>query len=520
LLAGYVSDEYYQAIADAQVEFRRQGRGYVTRSAPSGAIEAEIEPGEYDVVLAKAGFGSKTVRAVHIGSDEPRQFRLLSDRMLGMAWPQSVKAGEAVSYRTHSVEPFKLTLWRYGLERRLVRKLGWLDDHGPRAMAQILPDRSFTETGVEWFGGNMAVHAQVFPAPEETGLYYLQMKGESGAYFSFPVVVAPKQPQTQLAVLANTNTWNAYNAFGGRSNYVQVKGLAATPTVNARQDLRRYFMGDYGEWKAGHTAPLSFIRPNRWNSVAENDEVTDPIEGRVACGVAPAEWRTLGWLEREGFSYDLYSDHHLHSGDLPLDEYGALLLHVHPEYWSIEAFRRVQNWVKRGGRLIYLGGNGMNGPVEFLDCATMLCRNWWSDRSESRMHEAAESEASLVGVVFSDPGAMTAAPYRVEKADHWVFEGTGLRNGDTFGEKTLHERCSGGASGHETDKISASSPPETVLLAKGLNPDNGGAEMVCCELAGGGLVFSAGSITFAPALLVDEACSRITANVLRRFLAC
>jgi hypothetical protein len=35
--------------------------------------------------------------------------------------------------------------------------------------------------------------------------------------------------------------------------------------------------------------------------------------------------------------------------------------------------------------------------------------------------------------------------------------------------------------------------------------------------AGGGEVFSVGSITWPAALLTDEAVSRITANVLRRF---
>ena len=51
---------------------------------------------------------------------------------------------------------------------------------------------------------------------------------------------------------------------------------------------------------------------------------------------------------------------------------------------------------------------------------------------------------------------MTAAPYRVVDAGHWVFAGTGLTNGDVFGQQSLHERIPGGASGHETDKISKS----------------------------------------------------------------
>jgi N,N-dimethylformamidase len=79
-------------------------------------------------------------------------------------------------------------------------------------------------------------------------------------------------------------------------------------------------------------------------------------------------------------------------------------------------------------------------------------------------------------------------------------------------------RVPGGASGHETDKISPSSPKNTHLLARGENPGGGGAEMVIHEPAGDGAVFSAGSISWPASVLVDEAVSKITANVLQRFV--
>jgi hypothetical protein len=145
-----------------------------------------------------------------------------------------------------------------------------------------------------------------------------------------------------------------------------------------------------------------------------------------------------------------------------------------------------------------------NNPEVFLD---------------SRMARTLESEASLLGVVCTDTGIMTAAPYRVINPEHWAFAGTGLREGDIFGRKSLQERVSGGASGHETDKMSPHSPPGTELLAKGLNCDDGGAEIVHYETASGGAVFSVGSITYVPCLLVDDAISRITSNVVTRFLA-
>ena len=92
-------------------------------------------------------------------------------------------------------------------------------------------------------------------------------------------------------------------------------------------------------------------------------------------------------------------------------------------------------------------------------------------------------------------------------------------DGDLFGESSLHMRCPGGASGHETDKVSPSSPKNIVRLAKGTNVDEGGAELVYYETSSGGAVFSAGSIAWPSAILIDNAVSRITANVLNRFLS-
>ena len=112
---------------------------------------------------------------------------------------------------------------------------------------------------------------------------------------------------------------------------------------------------------------------------------------------------------------------------------------------------------------------------------------------------------------------MTAAPYKVLDETHWCFAGTGLRNGDTFGEKSLHQRVPGGASGHETDETTAQSPEHVRVLARGQNPGNGGAEIVHFETPSGGEVFSVGSITWPASILVDEGVSKITANVIRRF---
>lgn len=535
MLIGYVSDENYVAIYDAALEFERDGkRVAVVRSSPRGAVYADLPAGEYRVTLAKDGFGSKTVIA-KIDPARPVQFRLLSNTMYGYAWPKWVRAGEAAEFRVHSPQPYHLSLWRYGQGKELVRPIGWFDEHGPQANLQTLPDGDFTQTGADWNrrGFNPAIFCA--KAPEQSGLYYFHAQTPSGIFFSFPWVVAPQKPTARIALLASTNTWNAYNNFGGRSNYINVEGLPPQPTVNARLDLGKYNGSLRSVWQFPDDAylPISFDRPEPFNHIPREVQLTDPIRGRQPCHLAETEWRLMGWMEREGFDYDLYSDRQLHDDELDLDAYSVLIISTHPEYWSRKQYERVKDWVfSRGGKLIYLGGNGVDCEVQYTSDSAMRCLNWLpagpgfpfidsvtGKSIDNRMHRTTGlSPAELLGVVFTDPGAMTSAPYKVLDASHWIFAGTGLKNGDLFGTESLHERCPGGASGHETDKVSPYSPEGIKVLARGMNVNNGGAEIVYHETASGGAVFSVGSITWPASLLVDRGCSQITRNVLEHLL--
>ena len=528
MLIGFVSDDRYVALPEVNLLFENENEYVRAQSLADGSVRADLSEGSWRVTLNRPGYGAKMVEVEIAEPHEPLQFRLLDDCLMGYAWPKWVKAGEKSEFRVHSPEQFYLSLWRYGWEKELVRPIGWFDEHGPRATVQITPDADYSQTGVEWnrFGYTSPHHKQYQIAPEKSGLYYFHAKGESGAFFSFPWVVAPALPTELIAVLASDITWNAYNSFGGRSNYIHPDRLPPTPTVNSRLELKRYTDPNHHNYDTQDYAPLSFDRPEPINSIPEDTQVNDPIVGRAGCHLAAAEWRLLGWMEREGFGYDYYAESHLHFGELDLTRYRVLVISTHPEYWSSHMYDTVKNWVQnQGGRLVYLGGNGINCDVEFLDRQTCIYRN--EDDSvlgesgttmESRFHLRHESEANLLGVVYDPRGIMTAAPYEVKEASHWVFEGTDLKNGDQFGHSSLHERIPGGASGHETDKISASSPEGIQLLAQGLNGDGGGADMTIYETASRGGAFAAGSITWPSSILVDDAVSRITANVLRRYM--
>ena len=522
-LIGYVSDERDVALAGVAVEITDGTDTWVTTSTASGAVRVDVPPGRHRVTLAKDGYGAKHVTA-DLGTGVHR-FRLLSDRIYGYVWPKWTVAGGTGEFRIHSPEPYRLSLRRYGAEVGPERIIGWFDEHAPRATVQVIPDGDVTRDGVHFneHGYVDPNHKQYVVAPERGGLYYFHVEGESGARFSFPWVVAPRTPRADIAVLASTNTWNAYNNFGGRSNYVNAAGLPDAPVLVPRMELRRYRESSFSEHQFGDDAypPLSFDRPEPLNQIGPGEGPLDPIRGRQPCHLASAEWRLLSWLERTGYRHDLYADAHLHDGTLELDAYRVLVLNTHPEYWSARMYDRVYRWVhERGGKLAYLGGNGADCEVEFTGDGALRFRTEAVEDGpyESRMARSHRPTSALLGVVFTSTGAMTAAPYRVVDAGHWAFAGTGLADGDVFGTASLHERCSGGASGHETDKTGAGTPDGAVVLARGTNPDGGGAELVHLTTGSGGEVFAAGSITWSTSVPVDPAVAAVTRNVLDRFL--
>ena len=173
MLVGYVSDERYVAISDCMLLFENGDYALDARSSANGAVYADLQPGTYDVALNRDGFGPKRVR-VEVQPDRPRQFRLLSNGLLGYAWPKCVRSGEQAEFRVHSTEAYKLSLWRYGYNKELASKIGWFDEHGPGATVQITPDGDYTQSGVQWtrFGYTNPHHKQSLQLPDPYKLTY------------------------------------------------------------------------------------------------------------------------------------------------------------------------------------------------------------------------------------------------------------------------------------------------------------------------------------------------------------
>jgi N,N-dimethylformamidase len=414
----------------------------------------------------------------------------------GYCTPISALPGKTIEFKVSSQFNYQVTYLR--LKQQADKKVGipMADPFQVNTMAQSTPADPW-ETGCGW---KTSFTLQV-PAGWPSGIYAARCADLNGDETYIVFIVKPTAHQRRdFAVLASTNTWNAYNGWGGRSKY-------STPPA----------------------ARLSFERPNPG---------TWPLDDGGINHLTRSELWILNWLEDNAYKVDVYSDYDFHLGIDGMASYKALILSTHPEYWTLQMLDNLEKCLQQGGKLLYLGGNGVFEKVEFKNEASsliLLNGNPDSERPLSflRNLDPPRPERGILGVAFRFDNFMTFAPYRVKKSDHRFFAGTGLADGDLIGQAGIN---GGAASGWEMDTSAAGNAPdgETVtatgpddrgaapgniqILARGDNPGYG-ADMTYYETGGGGFVFSAGSLSFGGSLVQDAHLQAVIRNILNECLA-
>ena len=304
----------------------------------------------------------------------------------------------------------------------------------------------------------------------QSGLYFVRARAADGRVGYAPFILRPRRlGERRVAVVLSTNTWQAYNfhdADGdgwGDSWYVS----AGTTSV----DVGRPFL-DFG-------VPFRF---RDWDLAF------------------------VAWLNRTGKQVDYLSDDDLENagtGDRLRAAYDLVVFPGHEEYVTPRAYDVVERDRARGGNLLFLSANNFFCRVR-REGRRLVRDGLWRDLGRP--------ESSLVGVqyVASDYG-QRQGPYVVRGADllPWVFEGTGLANGSTFGRY-----------GIELDARTPASPPGTILLAeiRDLMGLQRSAEMTYYETDAGAKVFAAGVLNFA-ASIDDPQVARLVENVWSRLAA-
>jgi hypothetical protein len=162
----------------------------------------------------------------------------------------------------------------------------------------------------------------------------------------------------------------------------------------------------------------------------------------------------IGWLERNGYAVDYCTDLDIHeNSNRFLASYNLLLSVGHDEYWSTKMRQNVQKFIQNGGNVAFFSANTCWWRVNVEDDNTAISCDktiHQGDTVESDKWHRFNPENKLTGVSYRNGGGRwegerEAVGYTVQHADHWVYEGTELRDGDVFGvdEHLVGYECDG-----------------------------------------------------------------------------
>jgi hypothetical protein len=291
-----------------------------------------------------------------------------------------------------------------------------------------------------------------------SGLYYARVDS-SGGTWDAPFVLRPRVLGThRILVVLPTNTWQAYN-FEDDDSWYESAGV--------------------------HTIELN--RPFIDNGVPPHYRGYD--RGFIR------------WLHLYRVQTDFVSDDDIDrfSGDTLARSYSEVVFSGHEEYVTQHEYDAIQRYRDLGGSLAFLSANDFFYKV--VKHGDQMDGRW-------RWRDLGRPEAALVGEQYVDwnHDRYPNQAYHVTNGSSWVFAGTGLTTGATFG-----------VYGIEIDAVCPASPRGTQVLARIPNAFGPGksAEMTYYESERGAEVFSAGVMNFGGSALWPQVRTMV-GNVIAR----
>jgi hypothetical protein len=347
-------------------------------------------------------------------------------------------------------------------------------------------------------------------------------------------VVGSAKPGTTGRILYKLPlaTYHAYNAVGGASLY-------KTPWISGNPPGRIVTLARPGGGVGGFVPCAPDIY----------------CPGTIRQTFLHWDAEFIAWLFSHDYKIEFCTGLDLHCRPELLDSYTLLLCSAHDEYWSDPERSSVAQFVSRGGNVAFFGGNTCWWRIHYNeDAKTIVCNKddlaseptdqWW------RKASLGSPEDSLTGVSYRHAGGWwsgtrEALGYIVQHAKHWIYQDSGLSDGDQFGHDSLPPligyECDGvplaaldrqGRASVHPDAALHGTPASVLVLGaaklssgwQDLPPREGykageglhAATMVLFE--NGGTVFNAATVDWVKILARGRclAVNTITQNVLNR----
>ncbi|ONG56091.1 N,N-dimethylformamidase [Pseudoroseomonas deserti] len=415
-----------------------------------------------------------------------------------------------------------------------------------------------------------------FAIPEDwqSGVYALHLETERDGRthrdnIVFHLRARVPGSQARVAFLAPTFSYTVYGQFqkAGRQARIIPRSLEWGALPQAPDGHPEYGVSPYNFHSDGSGVVMSSMRRPMIDKRVNQIHLVDPSEGGSGLYWIAADSFVTDLLTRKGIDFEVITDHDLHAEGVELlSNYNVVLTGQHPEYHTVETLDALQAYLGQGGRFLYLGGNGFywkvvphgTGPWSFeLRRAEGGIRLWETLPGESYhaqdgsygglWRRLGRPPQQLVGVGFSTQGEYIGYPYAFLDAirdPRVAFMRDGIEDisapGAPLGERGL---MGGGAAGHELDRadVTLGTPRHALVIGRAVLTDPSyqpvneerrdhtwpaareeiiRSDLTFFETAGGGAVFSVGSMNFIGALPVDgyeNVAARLVTNIIRRF---
>ncbi len=402
-------------------------RSFLASAAAPAATAAALSSGEaaaqsarsnrIDEENAKPGTTDWQLTRVRLNKGKYR-----TSLVEGYVSHQSIRAGETLEFfvSTEPARPFTIDLYR----------LGYYGGKGGRHVAQLGPFEGRVQPTPEMKPENRLRECQWEPSarlevPGDwlSGVYLGKLttlpESESEPYWqSYVIFVLRDDREADVIFQTSDNTAQAYNRWPeNESLYTDPRGAHA-PGVAVSFDR------PYGLYPQIFENPLSVG------------------SGEFLLWEFPLAY----WLEQEGYDVSYVANVDvLEPGSI---ERGKVFLSVaHDEYWDARQFDRVESAIEEGLNVLWLCGNSVFIDSPFSPSTdgrpnrVLTRRGCFGELREDEIESYANLFDKLQGTAPDEReimGVRSVVPFNgggdwtCRHPSHWVFEGTGMKEGDSI----------------------------------------------------------------------------------------
>jgi hypothetical protein len=446
-------------------------------------IQSEnAKPGTRDWILTKTDITAK----------EPVEL-WRSPRIEGYCSATSVSVGDTlkVMVSTNPVSEYSLEIFR----------TGYYGGTGGRSVKRFDAIQGKTQDDPE-IGENRLRECQWEPSvefeiPDDwlSGVYLGKLTAKKGSVQSYVIFIVRDDRACDLLFQCSDMTWACYNSW-------------PTNEWSLYHNDANGYTGHLGRKKwstdANDTGWVSFDRP--YANFCQ-DHLVDRASSVGSGEFLLWEFTLSYWIEQQGYDVSYISNVDTHTDGPGLLRAKGFISVGHDEYWTREMFDHVGAARDAGVNLAFLSGNSVWGVVPLLPSTA------------GQAHRVMRREDKFIGEELSKmlnerrgtPAKYPAGPDAVllmggrtagigggawtcTNADHWLYEGTGMKKGDTVE----------GLVGWEWHGSPASDLPGLEIIAEGpmlpKNPMYGPHTATIYDGHQENTVFNAGTIWWAQGL--------------------